>query len=173
MRVSIGGESDGDRRLLDAVLEKLTELSRDVKSVKMDGEEFRRDLKSLSHDVKSLKMDGEEFRRDLKSLKADSESSKRQLSSIDRQLGLVWEAEGRKNAEALFGSQCAKGLVARSIQDLSYCLPADVINRGEYRGQCHRVPLELTTRVIKRLIDGSVPERLLRCIATKLEVCTL
>jgi len=100
----------------------------------------------------------------------DMANLKKHVSRIDKQMGLMWEAEGRKSAKGLFGSQYAKGLVARSIQDLCYCLPTDIINRGDYRGQCLRVPLELTIRIIKRLVDERVPERLLQCIAGKLEV---
>ena len=142
MRVSNVEDSDENHRLLKAVLEKVTHMAEDVTSLKED-------VTSLKEDVTSLKKD---------------------VSSMDKQLGLMWEAEGRKSAEVLFGTQYAKGLVARSIQDLCYCLPADIIKGGDYRGQCLRVPLELTIRMIKRLVDESVPERLLQCIAGKLEV---
>ena len=128
-----------------------------------DSDENHRLLKAVLEKVTHMA-------EDVTSLKEDVTSLKKDVSSMDKQLGLMWEAEGRKSAEVLFGTQYAKGLVARSIQDLCYCLPADIIKGGDYRGQCLRVPLELTIRMIKRLVDESVPERLLQCIAGKLEV---
>lgn len=94
----------------------------------------------------------------------------KQLTKIDRQLEKFMEAQGRGEAEKLFGPGYSKSLLARSVCDLTYLIPDNVFDDcGEEGAELPR-RLALVERVGERLVEKEIPEKLLRSIAAKLEV---
>jgi hypothetical protein len=100
------------------------------------------------------------------------EDHTRQLSRLDRKLGVLMESDARKYAERQFGESYSKSLLARSIQDLAYVFPEEVIKTGVFAGETIRRRAELISRAVKALVEQQVPRRLLHCASVKLQVST-
>ena len=117
---------------------------------------------------KQLKEQGKQLKEQGKQL----EDHTRQLSRLDRKLGVLMESDARKYAERQFGESYSKSLLARSIQDLAYVFPEEVIKTGVFAGETIRRRAELISGAVKALVEQQVPRRLLHCASVKLQVST-
>jgi hypothetical protein len=138
--------------------------------------------KQLKEQGKQLKEQGKKLKEQGKQLVVLTETQKeqgkqledhtRQLSRLDRKLGVLMESDARKYAERQFGESYTKSLLARSIQDLAYVFPEEVIKTGVFAGETIRRRAELISRAVKALVEQQVPRRLLHCASVKLQVST-
>ena len=92
---------------------------------------------------------------------------------MDRLLGSLVEAQGRLGAEKLFGPGYGKSLMAQSICDLSHLIPDNVVGTGGPEGAELPKRLAMVSMVAASLVKDDIPEKLLRCIAAKLEVSSV
>ncbi|KAG5180741.1 hypothetical protein JKP88DRAFT_255932, partial [Tribonema minus] len=94
-------------------------------------------------------------------------NAKRAAQEMHQMLNSRTQSLARKYAEEQYGLPYVKTLRAQSIYTLAKFLTQEVVDSGYYKGVSLQRPM--LTQAVETLVEEHVPERLLHCIAAKVQ----